>query len=396
MIDTQEINRKADLLSLANGLTSLRRVAGTEGGEYAGPCPFCGGSDRFRVQPNKQPFGLWMCRHCTDGVWKDAIDLARRLWPNLKFPELCERLAGGSALPMLSEPRKPAPIPAAAPPPAGWQQAARAVLQETQEAIWEPKYKKVLDYLHARGLKDKTIQHFGLGYCATGKPNQYGRNIAGLYIPRGIVIPGILHDSTWYLKIRLLPGVPCWCPHCEKGIPGPGPCPNCGKTVKYTGVKGNETAAIFNAESLELQPLGGGPALFVEGEFDCMLAWQEIGDVLPVATLGASTNKPDLATWGRYFLGQSLTLLCYDNDQAGEKGAEGIMEMARCPVFAPLPEGPWKDMTDFYFAGGNIWEWIKPILQQFDPVDTSGDAPMVEAAKALGGVVKNDQESQIG
>jgi DNA primase len=387
MIDADEVNRRADLLSLASGLTSLKRVAGTEGGEWAGPCPFCGGRDRFRVQPNKQPFGLWMCRTCTDGKWKDAIDLARRLWPGEKFPELCERLSGGAGLPTLNEPRKPTLIPAAAPPPAEWQRAARATLEETQAALWQPKYKKVLDYLHGRGLRDETIKHFGLGYCATGKPGNYGRKIEGLYIPRGIVIPGIVRGSIWYLKIRLLPGLPCWCPTCEKGIPGPGTCPGCGKSVKYTGVKGNQTAAIFNAENLELQPAGGGPALFVEGEFDCMLAWQEIGDVVPVATLGAATNKPDLATWGRYFLGQSATMLCYDEDAAGTRGAEGIMEMSRFADFASLPDGPWKDITDFHQAGGDLWEWIKPILNQYAPISYPDDFSLVKAAEALGGVV---------
>ncbi|MBV9711108.1 MAG: hypothetical protein JO011_09365, partial [Ktedonobacteraceae bacterium] len=43
-----------NLYELISQNTSLRRVASTHGGEYAGPCPFCGGTDRFRVWPDAE------------------------------------------------------------------------------------------------------------------------------------------------------------------------------------------------------------------------------------------------------------------------------------------------------------------------------------------------------
>jgi len=50
----------------------LKRVSSSGGGEYAGPCPFCGGTDRFRCWPTK---GRAWCRQCG---WKgDAIQLLR-------------------------------------------------------------------------------------------------------------------------------------------------------------------------------------------------------------------------------------------------------------------------------------------------------------------------------
>ena len=45
------LKRKVNLLSLIGSNVSLHKVARTGGGEYAGPCPFCGGTNRFRVQP---------------------------------------------------------------------------------------------------------------------------------------------------------------------------------------------------------------------------------------------------------------------------------------------------------------------------------------------------------
>ena len=51
------------LLELVNRDTPLKRVANTKGGEYAGPCPWCGGDDRFHVWPNDERPHYW-CRQC--------------------------------------------------------------------------------------------------------------------------------------------------------------------------------------------------------------------------------------------------------------------------------------------------------------------------------------------
>jgi len=75
-IDTVALKRRTDLLDLIGRDTRLRKVASTAGGEYAGPCPFCGGRDRFRVQPEQ---GRWWCRRCGDGArWEDAIAYVRK------------------------------------------------------------------------------------------------------------------------------------------------------------------------------------------------------------------------------------------------------------------------------------------------------------------------------
>lgn len=50
-----------DLHALASHDVFLRRVASTDGGEWAGPCPHCGGRDRFRMWSEK---GRYWCRQC--------------------------------------------------------------------------------------------------------------------------------------------------------------------------------------------------------------------------------------------------------------------------------------------------------------------------------------------
>ena len=62
-----------DLLSILEQHTTLDRVASTRGGEYAGPCPACGGTDRFRVWPYDTKPRYW-CRRCgRHGDTADAL-----------------------------------------------------------------------------------------------------------------------------------------------------------------------------------------------------------------------------------------------------------------------------------------------------------------------------------
>jgi len=66
--------------------------------EYAGPCPFCGGRDRFVVWG--LPQSRWMCRQCSDGHAHDAITLYRNA-KGFGFVETCRDLArlGGISVP---------------------------------------------------------------------------------------------------------------------------------------------------------------------------------------------------------------------------------------------------------------------------------------------------------
>jgi len=54
--------------------------------QLAGPCPVCGGDDRFSVHPGRQ---AWNCRHCSRGG--DVIELVRVL-DNCSFEVACETL----------------------------------------------------------------------------------------------------------------------------------------------------------------------------------------------------------------------------------------------------------------------------------------------------------------
>ena len=211
-IDTQTIKASVDLLALAG--PGLRKVAsGTRGPEYAGPCPKCGGRDRFRVQPEA---GAWFCRQCHP-EWGDAIELVK--WRDgLGFREACERLGdkqriatnsntlgrsggaedtgkyrkiqvlgrsgGGQTL------TKPYFEPTPDAPPELWQSRAADFLSWTQAELW--KHPDALAHLYSRGLRADTVLSAGMGFnpkTLHDKGTRWGYDTGRQWLPSGYVIP---------------------------------------------------------------------------------------------------------------------------------------------------------------------------------------------------------------
>jgi DNA primase len=143
-----------DLLALIGRDVTLKKKAQTHGGEWAGPCPWCGGEDRFLVWPKEDRY--W-CRGCERSG--DAIQYVRDRH-NLSFKEACERL--GVPLDMWT-PLAPREAPLqppemAIPPCPAWQTAAIAFADQCQERLWRPDGERALAWLRGRGLNDDTIQ----------------------------------------------------------------------------------------------------------------------------------------------------------------------------------------------------------------------------------------------
>ena len=86
MIDTDTIKRSNDVLALAERDTTMHKVTPNE---YAGPCPSCGGTDRFRVHTEKG----WFCRRCHNDPWQDVIEYVQH-YRGLEFKAACEYLNG--------------------------------------------------------------------------------------------------------------------------------------------------------------------------------------------------------------------------------------------------------------------------------------------------------------
>lgn len=309
-------------------------------------CPFPGHSHGDRnpslgATPATQTFYCFTCGKTGDLItWlKEYRGMS---WENIKD------LADSDSLPP-PRPRAAAellPDPSGPPSPI-WQAQAESWLESCQKALWTPGGEKALEYLHtARGLNDDSIKYYGLGYNpqeSYSDPAAWGfdpeswkaeHKNSKLWLPRGIVIPWRIGGELWGVNIRR--------PLSEE--------------VKYRKISGSR-AALFGAGNLTGSPY----VLMTEGEFDCILADQTIGDAVGCASLGSASKKLDVAAWGAYLLPARAILAAYDIDEAGKHGlVELVSKSARIhPVRVPALRPGDKDITDFVKAGGDLWEWFK-------------------------------------
>jgi len=330
-IDTQALRFHVSILDLAGNDTPLRKVASTRGGEFAGSCPFCGGHDRFRVQPDQ---GLWWCRQCSEGErWQDVIAYVMKR-DSVSFVDACAALGATDDGPRILPRRAaaPAPLPADLEPAAEWRTSAQVVVEACETALWSAAGAKIRDYLHARGLTDETLRRWRVGY------NAADRSIAGLWVQRGITLPWSAQGQLWQLRVR----------RPEGSVP------------KYVSVAGGHPL-LFMADAL----VGRAVAVLVEGEFDAMLLHQEAGDLVGVATLGGADKQLGMGAV-RLLLPISLLLLAYDMDSAGRRGSERIAAVSARMRRVTVPSG--KDVTEFWQQGGRVRSWIQYEMARLGPL----------------------------
>ncbi len=263
-------------------IPNLKRAATTHGGEWAGPCPFCGGNDRFRVWPEQGTTGKFWCRGC--GKHGDGIQFLRDR-DGLGYREACDRLG---VMPSLSwkpghrterttgngtawTPRE------ATTPGATWQEKAGAFLGACQKNLAGSSGSDCRAFLTGRGLKPETIERAGLGWNpadryesrdAWGLPPETNEGKSKkVWLPAGLVIPCLAGGRVIRLRVR-------------RPNPGDGP--------RYVIVPGSASSPLT---------LGHGEAwTVVESELDGLLINQEAGDLAGVVALGNAQARPDQET----------------------------------------------------------------------------------------------------
>lgn len=326
MTGTIQALQNTDLLALTGRDTTLKKVSSTNGGEWAGPCPFCGGRDRFRVWPNADR-PSWWCRQCK----RNGDAIAYLVERGKLTPQEAGRLRRDtqvSAAPFAEEPR---PKPQGRLPSETWQSRGREFVAYCQGRLWDETGAKALAWLQRRGLQPDTARYFGLGYNPADwwdEPPRWGLEGKRIWLPRGVVIPCEVNGVLWYVKIRRPSGKP-----------------------KYVQVRGSKSA-LFDADDLGNE---NRLLLLCEGEFDAMLAKQEAGDLVDVAALcGAARGIP--VRWLPYFLPYARVLVAYDGDEAGRKGAAKLAVQSRRVIRIAVADGG--DLTDFYTSGGDLRGWL--------------------------------------
>jgi len=350
------------ILDLTSADVVLRRVASTNGGEYVGPCPACGGRDRFRVWPE---IGRFWCRQCgASGGTIKYLMMFRGL-----SSEEAARTAGEDRAPHRRARRAAAPLMRTLPPSQIWQDRARMFAQGAQHALWSSAGQTARNYLHGRGLNNSTIKAAQLGYNASdhwlspsifGLPEETNPNTGKpfrLWLPRGLTVPAEIAGELWYLKIRRLPTDRLSCPHCRVQRRGPGRCGQCGADLpRYVMLRGS-VPALYGADSLVGQRVG----VFVAGELDALLLGQESENSAGVVTWGSETGLKDvgqLLPFIDMLVAVPQFLVAFDRDQGGQRGAAALMKISDRMCKSQPPTAPGKDITDWHLAGVDLRAWL--------------------------------------
>jgi len=335
-IHSEEIRSMGLLDLLKEDKINPKYTSSTYGGEYASPCPICGGKDRFRSWPNHPEGESWWCRKC--GKAGTSVHYLVHI-RNMSYHDAYEYLGispsyrARKRIKQRFEPQAPQD-----PPSDLWQQRAGAILRWSQGILWDGVYVKIREWLlEERGLTEETVKQAGLGWIpqdyyadreSWGLPesfNEQGKNTK-LWLPAGLVIP-CFHDSQLH-RIRI-----------RRHDPSDG--------MKYYIVPGSSLTPVTVGDS--------NLFILVESELDAILLYQEAGDLATVIALGSSEIKPDTILYNRFKQADKI-LVSLDMDEAGAKSSEFWMDHFPQAIRWPVIKG--KDPTEAYLNGLKLRKWV--------------------------------------
>ena len=428
--DFNELNTAADISTLQRISSNPRIVRTPNGNELHDCCPFTGeGNDRFWIRTDDHPM-TWFCRwkgscpNCSGGgdamqfiAMREHLDrkadaqkiagiLAAEIGitPRKVSKQAAAILAAFSANPSTpcnvsgtdaAKPQKKEAPRTPTAPPKQWQWLAGTIVEtaaRTLRSFTNPEAVEALEYLHSRGITDKMIDRYKIGYIPTVQKyfGYYVDLVTGdkkfrqpkhedgesfIWVPEGITIPTYINGELYRVKVRKLNRRAA-----EKAISDtqraaakaaaegkPTPSPVTEHDCRYSHISGGKGTALFNADAAaDMHPRHD--IIFVEGELDALLINSIVqpleGDTLQAVTFGSATDKPPFETYYRYFRTPERIVIAYDNDDEGHAGAEylktQIMNIATRetpPIIETIPEG-YKDFGEYYAAGGDIYDLV--------------------------------------
>ena len=401
------------ILDLLNqrGLKPVK-VSGTHGGEYASPCPGCGGRDRFRAWPEQQgrgcDGGTWYCRGCNQGG--DSIQFLR-VFDGLGYLEACKAVGVEAQLSVRSlslskGAQKTAFVP-----------QDKIVLPPDQ---WREHAGKLVDWAHVRLLSDTDL-------------------MAGL-AKRGLPLDAVVtHRLGWlpgedgrdcYFRDRASWGLPpsldangrnkaLWIPS-GLVVPALGAT---GAVMRMRVRRPEESRARFNPEmkyavipGSSMHPLLLRPHcrafVVTESELDAMACaaaaeWAELD--VGALSVGTNVGKPDVAAHASLKRAQCI-LVALDFDAPKENGArpgaQGYKFWAETYPMAkrwPVPLG--KDPGEAAEQGVDLALWLRaglpPVFTMSAPASSPivPPSPVISAApavlgQAIGPKARMDESSE--
>jgi DNA primase len=328
-----------------------KREASTDGGTWGGPCPRCGGKNRFRIQPHFSGIswhegGRWICNQCHP-KWSDAPGYLMN-FHRMSYPEACRELRIEPRKLEEFQARHQAPRPAWKPkntvlPSYIWKTKAGKFVARAEKNLWSEAGAEARAYLERRGLSRHIIKGARLGWNAETHYDEYDtwglppeRNEKGnprkVWLPEGIVIPVFGADGQILrLKIR-------------RGTADAEP--------KYIAITGGPATSFM--------VLGDAPAVVVvEAELDALLLYQEAGDLATMMATGSAQYKPDAEAFARLKEAPAV-LVALDADKTGYAAWKWWRDTLPNACFRPVPVG--KDPTEAHLQGMDLRTWVNCLI----------------------------------
>jgi DNA primase len=311
-----EVKSRTDIVGLVSNYVSLKKA----GRNYKGLCPFHSEkTPSFMVSPERQ---IFKCFGCNEGG--DSI----------AFYEKIEGTSFSESLKVLAD-RVGVVLKAYRPDPREAQKERILEINHLTSEFYNylltkhPSGKKALDYLKARGLTEKSIDTFKLGFS----PNSWEITLNFLrkkkfelkdIIAAGIAVPSSGRGAYDRFRGRIMFPI--------RNISG--------RVVGFSGrILGNgepkylnsPDSLVFNKSSLlygldlaknEIKKQNS--AVLVEGNLD-LISSHQIGVTNVVASLGTALTEKQLGLIQRF--GENL-IISFDQDSAGIAAAKRVVELA--------------------------------------------------------------------
>lgn len=173
-----EMEINFDLVSYVSRLVKLRK----SGAYFIGPCPICGGRDRFTIK--RAEADLWICRKCTmDGKYHSAIDFIMQ-YHRVDFKEAVKRMGG--ELPerrQLGKPQRSVPAPVQVLPSRDWQVKAWKRIDAASNRLVADEVNPGWQYLTERGISRGAIYMNLLGYDPAKYDKSTNSNRPAIVVP---------------------------------------------------------------------------------------------------------------------------------------------------------------------------------------------------------------------
>ncbi len=352
----EEIKNKLNIVDIIGEYVKLQKA----GKNWRGLCPFHHEkTPSFYVSEDKQ---LWHCFGCGKGG--GIFDFIMEI-ENITFPEALKILAQRAGVKLDNKSFKN-------------QSQKEKIYQINRKAalffqknLFSQQGKRALEYLKKRGLSEKTIREFKLGFAFDSWHSLENYLKETGFNKKDLISAGLIsekNDKTFdRFRSRIM--FPFFSLAGEiagftgrifdKQEQGAGKYVNTPETQVF-----NKSSLIYGLFQAKNFIKNSNKVLIVEGQMDFLTAWErEIKFAL--ATSGTAFTESQLKIISRY---TKNLFLCFDMDEAGQMASERIIPQALAMDFKinilSLPQG--KDLADFLLKAKK--EDIKNLLKEAKPV----------------------------